>query len=97
MAQVTGCTWTGITISKAQLEEAQRRVKAAGLGDRIRLEFCDYRECGGLYDAVLSCEMIEAVGQEHLPGFFQAVGRLLRPGGTAVIQVRGTCGMLLAS
>ena len=85
--QETGCTWTGITISKAQLEEATLRVKAAGLADRIKLLFCDYRDCKGQFDAVVSCEMIEAVGQEHLAGFFQAIGRLVRPGGSAVVQV----------
>ena len=92
--QETGCTWTGITISKAQLEEATRRVEAAGLGGRVQLVFCDYRDCRGAFDAVISCEMIEAVGQEHLRGYFQAIGRLLRPGGRAVIQVRGhvSCG-----
>lgn len=88
-AQSTGCKWTGITISKAQLEEATRRVAAAGLADRVQLLFCDYRECGGAFDAVVSCEMVEAVGQEHLQGYFQAVGRLLKPGGRAVIQVGG--------
>lgn len=41
--QTTGCRWTGITLSKQQLEEAVKRVKAAGLADRITLLFCDYR------------------------------------------------------
>lgn len=87
LLQTTGCSWTGLTISKAQLEEATCRVKAAGLTDSITLIFCDYRDCMGQYDAVLSCEMIEAVGQEHLPAYFQALGRLLKPGRSAVIQV----------
>ena len=94
VVQTRGCRWTGITISKAQLEEATRRVAAAGLTDQIRLLFCDYRECEGRFDAVISCEMIEAVGQEHLWSYFQAIGRLLKPGGKAAIQVcqtPGTC------
>ncbi|KAK9804082.1 hypothetical protein WJX73_004574 [Symbiochloris irregularis] len=84
--QTKGCRWTGITISKAQLEEAMHRVGAAGLEDSIQLLFCDYRECKGTFDAVVSCEMIEAVGQEHLWSYFQAIGRLLKPGGKAAIQ-----------
>ena len=46
--QRTGCTWTGVTVSKQQLEEAVSRVKAAGLSDKIKLLFCDYREGHGL-------------------------------------------------
>ena len=36
---------------------------------------------------VISCEMVEAVGHENLPGYFAAIARALRPGGLAVIQV----------
>ena len=36
---------------------------------------------------VVSCEMVEAVGHDNLPAYMQAIGRLLKPGGTAVIQV----------
>lgn len=73
-----------------QLKEAQRRVKAAGLADRITMLYCDYRELhtDGTYDALISCEMIEAVGHEHLTDFFAALGRLLKPGGRAVVQVK---------
>jgi cyclopropane-fatty-acyl-phospholipid synthase len=83
--------WTGLTLSKQQLEEGIARVKATGLSDRISLLLCDYRdvappEGSTAFDAVLSCEMVEAVGHEHLPSYFAAIGRLLRPGGRAVLQ-----------
>ncbi|KAK9821949.1 hypothetical protein WJX81_001503 [Elliptochloris bilobata] len=84
--QTTGCRWTGITVSKQQLEEATARVQRAGLSDRITLLFCDYRELLGTYDKVISCEMVEAVGHENLPTYFSAISRALRPGGLAVIQ-----------
>ncbi len=42
-ASTTGCRVTGLTISKEQLAEATARVKAAGLEDRVKLLFCDYR------------------------------------------------------
>jgi len=83
--------WTGLTLSKQQLEEATARVAAAGLAHRITLLLCDYRDCAppagrSHFDAVFSCEMVEAVGHEHLPAYFSAIGRLLRPGGRAVLQ-----------
>lgn len=39
---------------------------------------------------VVSCEMIEAVGHENLPAYFQAISTFLKPGGQAVIQVCDT-------
>ena len=57
--QRTGCSWTGLTVSRQQLEEAAARVKAVGLSDSIRLLFCDYREGGALgqFDKVRSCHV----------------------------------------
>ncbi|GIL82213.1 hypothetical protein Vretimale_7189 [Volvox reticuliferus] len=89
--QSTGCRWTGITISKEQLAEATERVAAAGLQDRITLLFCDYRYTPGTlgegtFDAIVSVEMIEAVGHEHLEPYFKVIGSMLKPGGRAVLQ-----------
>lgn len=88
-ASLHGCRVTGLTLSKEQLAEAQARVKAAGLEDKITLLLCDYRDCPnlGTYDRVVSCEMIEAVGHEHLPAYFATIGAALKPGGRAVLQV----------
>ncbi|KAF5839621.1 cyclopropane fatty acid synthase [Dunaliella salina] len=87
-AQRTGCHVTGLTLSKEQLAEATGRVKAAGLQDNVTLLFCDYRDCqgAGTFDRVVSIEMIEAVGHEHLGSYFATIGRMLKPGGKAVIQ-----------
>ena len=50
----------------------------------------DYREVSrdvdGAFDAVVSVEMIEAVGEEFWPTYFSAIDDLLAPGGTAVVQ-----------
>eukprot|EP00775_Hariotina_reticulata_P004736 gene4736-4986_t len=88
-ASTTGCRVTGLTLSKEQLAEATARVAAAGLSDKITLLFCDYRDCSGLgsYDKVVSIEMIEAVGHEHLNSYFGMINAALKPGGKAVIQV----------
>ena len=82
-----GCRVTGITLSQQQLEWARRAVEEAGLSDRIEIRLCDYRQIEGLYDRVISCEMLEAVGHEHLGRYFAALQRLLRPHGLAVLQV----------
>ena len=75
-----------ITLSSEQQRLAQRRVADAGLSDRVRIELKDYREVDGTYDAVVSVEMIEAVGYPFWPTYFQALDRLVSPGGRVAIQ-----------
>jgi len=81
-----GCHVTTITISKAQHELAAARVRAAGLSDRVDVQLRDYRDVQGTFDAVVSIEMLEAVGAEYFADFFRAVDRALVPSGRASIQ-----------
>ncbi len=76
-----GASVTGVTLSTEQLAYARQRVPRADL----RLQ--DYRDIqDGPYDAICSIEMVEAVGREYWPTYFQSVARLLKPGGQACIQ-----------
>ncbi len=81
-----GAQVTTITLSQEQASLAQDRVAAAGQSSRVRILLQDYREASGHYDAIVSIEMIEAVGEDFWPDYFQAIYRLLAPGGHAVIQ-----------
>lgn len=81
-----GCHVTTTTISDAQWQEATARVAAEGLADKIELLRCDYRELSGKYDKLVSIEMIEAVGNSYLPGFFKKCCQLLKPEGKMVLQ-----------
>ncbi len=82
----TGCRVTTITVSEEQLELARTRVREAGLADRIQVEFRDYRTIEGVYDRIVSIEMIEAVGHRFLPEFFHACDQALKPDGLMVLQ-----------
>jgi cyclopropane-fatty-acyl-phospholipid synthase len=82
-----GCDVTSITISPAQHELATERIRAAGLADRARVELRDYRDIAGTYDAIVSIEMLEAVGHAYFPAFFGAIDRALAPGGRCSLQV----------
>nr|WP_026424941.1 cyclopropane-fatty-acyl-phospholipid synthase family protein [Actinokineospora inagensis] len=81
-----GARVTSLTISAEQKDLAERRVADAGLSDRVEVLLRDYREARGEYDAVVSVEMIEAVGERYWPTYFRAVDRLLRPGGRFGLQ-----------
>ena len=85
-AGVLGCRVTSITISKEQHALATERVRAAGLDHLVEIQLRDYRDIEGTYDAVVSIEMLEAVGADYFSTYFDAVDRALRPGGKASIQ-----------
>ena len=76
----------GITLSTEQLKFARQRIAGQGLDSLAEFEFIDYRDVTGQFDHVCSIEMIEAVGEEHWPQYFQTVHDRLKPGGTAAIQ-----------
>ena len=81
-----GCRVTTTTISAEQYALARTRVRAAGLERRIEVRRDDYRELSGQYDKLVSIEMIEAVGADHLEEYFATIDRLLAPHGTALVQ-----------
>ncbi|MDX2418476.1 MAG: cyclopropane-fatty-acyl-phospholipid synthase family protein [Xanthomonadales bacterium] len=85
-AQKYGCRVTTTTISKQQYEMASRRVRQAGLQDRVELLLEDYRDLEGGYDKLVSIEMIEAIGSDQYDTYFGQCSRLLKPGGRMLIQ-----------
>ena len=81
----------GVTLSTEQLEWALQRMAKHGVTGKADLRLQDYRDIGKTtpdepFDAICSIEMIEAVGQQFWPEYFQTVARLLKPGGHACIQ-----------
>lgn len=82
----TGCRVTGITLSEEQFAYATQAVSEAGLSDRITILLKDYRQMTGVFDRIVSIEMLEAVGHQFLPVYFQMIDRLLSPNGVVGIQ-----------
>jgi cyclopropane-fatty-acyl-phospholipid synthase len=82
-----GCRVTSVTVSPAQHRLATERIAAAGLADRVSVELRDYRDIRGTYDAIVSIEMLEAVGADYYATFFEACDRALEPGGRLSLQV----------
>lgn len=72
---------TGLTISPSQKGYADARLD--GRAD-IRLQ--DYRKSSGKFDSVVSIEMVEAVGQDYWPTYFQTIKSRLAEGGKAMVQ-----------
>ncbi len=80
-ARQYGAQVLGITLSRKQVELAQQRIREAGLQDRCRVEYQDYREVSGTFDKLVSVGMFEHVGGKMLPLYFRKAYTLMRPGG----------------
>ncbi|MFD8293859.1 class I SAM-dependent methyltransferase [Streptomyces lavendulae] len=85
-AAARGAHVTTLTLSAEQADLARARIAAAGLADRVDVQLRDYRDAEGRHDAVISVEMIEAVGAEYWPAYFTALRRALAPGGRIALQ-----------
>lgn len=86
LAERHRCRVTGITLSTEQLEFARAQVAGSAVSEFCEFGLQDYRSSAGVYDRIVSIEMIEAVGESFWPLYFDVLRRRLRPGGTAVIQ-----------
>ncbi|EIN09720.1 CFS1-like protein [Punctularia strigosozonata HHB-11173 SS5] len=82
MAINAGCTVDTVTLCKEQMLMAKQKAREAGVEDRVRVHLCDYRELPSTFekqfDAMVSCEMIEAVGPRYLPEFFKIMDWALK-------------------
>ncbi len=75
-----------LTLSVEQASLAADRAREAGVADLVDIRVQDYREVDGSYDAVVSVEMIEAVGEDYWPTYFSTIEERLAPGGIAAVQ-----------
>ncbi len=85
-AQTRGCRVTTTTISREQYEHARRRVREAGVADRVTVLCEDYRDLHGHYEKLVSIEMIEAVGYHDFGTFFTRCSNLLAAHGKMLLQ-----------
>ena len=87
LAGAHGCTVTGVTLSRPQRAYAQARLQRAGLEHACDIRLQDYRDVEGVFDRVVSIEMLEAVGETYWPLYFAKLRDRLKPGGVGVLQV----------
>ena len=84
-AQHYGVQVLGVTLSQAQLQEGQARVRAAGLEGQVHLELRDYRDVlsrgPAQFDKIASVGMAEHVGRRNMPEYFRSAYAALKPGG----------------
>lgn len=79
--QSQGAAVTAISLSDEQLAYARDHHASS-----ISFLKQDYRDTSGQFDAIVSVEMVEALGREYWPTFMDCIARNLKPGGHAAIQ-----------
>lgn len=77
---------TGVTLSRQQLAYARKQADKEGFGASCKFLLQDYRDVRGSFDHIVSVEMVEAVGEDYWPAYFQVLNDRLITGGAAVIQ-----------
>ena len=85
-AKEYGCQVTGLTLSKEQASSCKKRLKDSGIERKVDIRLEDYRDVKGLYDKIVSIEMLEAVGEKFWRRYFESIRDRLAPGGKAAIQ-----------
>ncbi len=86
-AEHYGVRVTAVTLSREQQAFASRRAAEEGLADRVDIRLQDYRDVSdGPFDAVVSLEMGEHVGQANYPVYAAQLFRQLKPEGRLVLQ-----------
>ena len=90
-----GCGWgsfaavaaeRGVRVHGLTLSSEQKAVTEARGLPGVTVALADYRDERSSYDAVVSSEMVEAVGQEFWPAYLDTIARVLKPGGRAALQ-----------
>ncbi|HEY3748651.1 MAG TPA: cyclopropane-fatty-acyl-phospholipid synthase family protein [Pseudonocardiaceae bacterium] len=88
-----GVDVTGITLSARQAEHVRHRIGEERIGDRARVNLLDYRELTGEpFDAIVSVEMGEHVGEINYPEYTATLFRMLKPGGSLLLQQMSRAG-----
>lgn len=79
----------GITLSKEQKKEGERRIREEHLEDYIEIKLLDYRDLPSLgiqFDRVVSIGMVEHVGRKNYGEFMKCVKDALKPGGLFLLH-----------
>ena len=88
-AKKYGVHGTGITLSKEQYKEFQRRIEMEHLEGLVKAEILDYRDLPKSryqFDRIVSVGMVEHVGRENYPLFMKCVKNVLKPGGVFLLH-----------
>lgn len=89
MAELTGASVTGVTLSQEQFGIASSRAAEKNLADKAQFRLQDYRDIGETFDRIVSVGMFEHVGVGHYQTFFDKCAAMLKDDGVMVLHSIG--------
>jgi cyclopropane-fatty-acyl-phospholipid synthase len=81
-----GARVTSVTLSREQARWVRTRAQQAGLSGTVDVRIEDYRDVVGQFDAIVSVEMLEAVGERWWPEYVRVLDDRLAPSGRIGLQ-----------
>ncbi len=81
------CKVDAITISKEQYNYTASKIQKEGLGEKVLVQFKDYRDVRKKYSKIASIEMFEAVGKKYWSNYFEIIHNSLSENGKAALQI----------
>lgn len=88
-AKKYGIRGLGITLSREQHDEFQRRIEAEGLSGQLEVKLMDYRDLEKTdlqFDRIVSVGMVEHVGRGNYQQFIDCAAHVLKPGGLFLLH-----------
>lgn len=88
-AKKYGIHGLGITLSREQHDEFQRRIEAEGLSGQLEVKLMDYRDLEKTdlqFDRIVSVGMVEHVGRGNYQQFIDCAAHVLKPGGLFLLH-----------
>ncbi|SHK24433.1 SAM-dependent methyltransferase [Hespellia stercorisuis] len=79
----------GITLSKEQYKEFQKRIEEEGLQEYLTVVLMDYRDLpkyGRQFDRIVSIGMLEHVGRDNYRLYMECANQVLKPGGVFLLH-----------
>ena len=89
LAELTGVSVTGVTLSQEQFGVANSRAAEKNLAGKAQFRLQDYRDIGEKFDRIVSVGMFEHVGVGHYQTFFDKCAEMLKDDGVMVLHSIG--------
>ena len=89
LAEMTGATVTGVTLSTEQLQVSNARAAEKNLTRSAQFFLEDYRDIPGPFDRIISVGMFEHVGVDFYEAYFRRCAELLTDNGVMVLDSIG--------
>jgi cyclopropane-fatty-acyl-phospholipid synthase len=89
LAEMTGATVTGITLSTEQLQVSNARAAEKNLTRSAKFFIEDYRDISGPFDRIVSVGMFEHVGVDFYETYFRRCAELLTDDGVMMLHSIG--------